>query len=311
MNKECSLQLFQMADFVREHLANVQIVRKDDLETGNTQFPDQFAVEQKVPRHPGETDADYGRRLRKLNYLSLAQEFAELKKVDIDAVPFDVRCGELSSDASPDVDPSSDGGLPTIQLDAEVYVAPSGEQTQTQTAREAWTESTSDGSAVDVNKCETVGDKQSVNKLEDQTVNHHPASEPSCCDNDADKSSCIPAVIPASAGLSQLTPGQHGSDMNPGRASPDKESECVDHGVKGCAPEVGNIVFDVYNIETTMPDMDWSILERHLELAAAEEEAKKKVRTFMQVYYLPSWQVCERRVTFYDVFMLPHSCEIE
>ena len=264
-----------MADFVREHLANVQIVRKDDLETGNTQFPDQFAVEQKVPRHPGETDADYGRRLRKLNYLSLAQEFAELKKVDVDAMPFDIPCGESSSDASPDVDPSSESELPTIQLDADVHVAPSGEHTPTQTTRVAWTEATSAGA--NVNKCET--DTNGSDKLVEESVNHRPASESSCYDNDADKSSCIP--VPVDAGQSQSTPGQHGSDMNLGSTSPHEESQCLDRGVKGCAPEGGEMQFDVYNIETTMPEMDWSKLEKHLELAAEEEAKKKKVRTCM------------------------------
>ncbi|CAH1782272.1 unnamed protein product, partial [Owenia fusiformis] len=44
-----------------------------------------------LTRAPDETEDEFTRRLRKMNYLSLAQEFAELKKTDENALPFGLR----------------------------------------------------------------------------------------------------------------------------------------------------------------------------------------------------------------------------
>ena len=38
--------------------------------------------------------------------------------------------------------------------------------------------------------------------------------------------------------------------------------------------------FDVYNIETTLPQMDWALLEQQLKKAAEEEELQKKVGAY-------------------------------
>lgn len=283
----------EMADFVKEHLANVHIVRKDDLETGNTQFPaDRFTVEQKVPRQPGETDDEYNKRLRKLNYLSLAQEFAELKKIDADALPFDRHCDRTLEDFSPtsdievDTSPSTmatpmASGLPIIQLDnmdSDRLAGPPG----LLTGRLAWTEGTSIGSGEnnDVNRrdTDTNGLVPDRDKPVQQRANHHQRSGPSCCDNIADKSSCVSG----SQSQSQSAPtGQHGSIMSediPLADEPDEESQCL-AGVGTNAPGSGVMEFDVYNIETALPEMDWAKLEKQLELAA-EEETKRKVGTF-------------------------------
>ena len=39
-----------------------------------------------------ESEESYAKRMKKINYLSLAQEFAELKKMDANALPFGLTC---------------------------------------------------------------------------------------------------------------------------------------------------------------------------------------------------------------------------
>ena len=275
----------EMADFVKEHLANVHIIRKDDLATGNTQLPaDRFTVEQKVPRFPGETDDEYNKRLRKLNYLSLAQEFAELKKVDADALPFDLHCDRTLTDFSPTSDGSS-------ELDADAVVTPGG-STGVQVVppgvpMEAWTEATPAGGGgrdSSVNRSDM--DQNDCDKPGEPSANHHQGSEAGRCDNTADKS----LSAGAADSRSQSAPAeQHAGSMSRDAPEPDDESKCVDEGrvsapVDGAgAPGGGAMEFDVYNIETTLPEMDWARLEQQLELAAAEE-SKRKVGTWSIVY---------------------------
>ena len=43
-----------------------------------------------------ESEESYAKRMKKINYLSLAQEFAELKKMDANALPFGLTCTTLA-----------------------------------------------------------------------------------------------------------------------------------------------------------------------------------------------------------------------
>lgn len=77
----------EMADPVKEHLANVQIIRCPDLDPTS---PTQFMVREKVLRGLGEGEEEFVRRLRKTNFLSLAQEFADVKRQNENALPFNL-----------------------------------------------------------------------------------------------------------------------------------------------------------------------------------------------------------------------------
>ena len=278
----------EMADFVKEHLANVHIIRKDDLATGNTQLPaDRFTIEQKVPRFPGETDDEYNKRLRKLNYLSLAQEFAELKKVDADALPFDLHCDRTLTDFSPTSDGSSE-----LDADPSSAVVTPGGATSVQVVppavpMEAWTKATpAGGGGRDSSVNRNDMDRNDFDKPLEPSANHHQGSEAGYCDNTADKS----LSAGAADSRSQSAPAeQHAGSMSRDVPEPDEESKCVDEGTVSTpgdgasAPGGGAMEFDVYNIETTLPEMDWARLEQQLELAAAEE-SKRKVGTWSIVY---------------------------
>ena len=57
-----------------------------------------------------ESEESYAKRMKKINYLSLAQEFAELKKMDANALPFGLTCASTLtgvSDGEDDADERS------------------------------------------------------------------------------------------------------------------------------------------------------------------------------------------------------------
>jgi len=74
----------ELGEPIREHLAGVQIIGRDDLDLGNTVASDCDVEDHhqegplRTGKHPlsrqdDETDEQFARRVRKTNYLSLAQ----------------------------------------------------------------------------------------------------------------------------------------------------------------------------------------------------------------------------------------------
>lgn len=99
----------EMADPVKEHLANVQILA-DPLSSTS------FIVQQKLIRGAEESEAAFLQRIRKMNFLSLAQEFADLKKQNASVLPFNLheeryKTGKESEDEADRVDELSTDSL--------------------------------------------------------------------------------------------------------------------------------------------------------------------------------------------------------
>lgn len=97
----------EMADPVKEHLANVQIMA-DPLSSAS------FIVQPRLIRGAEESEAAFLQRIRKMNFLSLAQEFADLKKQDASILPFNLhekryKNGKESEDEADKVDELSTG----------------------------------------------------------------------------------------------------------------------------------------------------------------------------------------------------------
>jgi len=87
----------EMADPVKEHLASIHLLQEAELLFGNSIFglPTQqsYAVRPwlAMQRRPDEDEVEFLQRQRKMNFLSLAQEFAAIKKVNPNALPFIAR----------------------------------------------------------------------------------------------------------------------------------------------------------------------------------------------------------------------------
>ena len=319
----------EMAEPIREHLANVQIIQKEDLDTGNTMFPDQFTVGQKISQRPDETDEEFSRRLRKINYLSLAQEFAALKKVDADALPFGLQKGahKLQDVVSPMSETSSETGSDRYMTDsAEVtpmesvkdFVPKStiepvqGSGTQNSTRKEVWKDTSSPNATSNYQKrtsatvstssqsanntSSTTVDNQKLNKALSSSPEHRGQSPKRHAgvskQNQAAQSSPQKKTQHASKRnndfnqRSSKTASGKITDMISSQSDDvDGESSVISGGKqtdtsherkKSAADEkLGD--FDVYNIETTLPQVDWETLEKQLKKAAEEEQQKAMV----------------------------------
>lgn len=198
----------------------VQIIEREELQRGNFSFlPGHNQKE--IDRLPGETDSDYCKRARKINILSLAQEFAELKKINADALPFDLHKGrEFVKESSPESDASSGIGV-------EEYLTESAMTSPADAKRDLM-----DGEG---GKTKLTA-KSRKHRVKDSGSNHRVKGGRS-------KRDSSPSV---------------GSDM-------EKSGD-----------------FDVYNMESTLPQMDWETLEQQLQLAALEEKNRSQVREIHQ-----------------------------
>ena len=332
----------EMADPIKEHLANVQIIQKEDLDTGNTMFPDQFSVGQKITQGPDESDEEFTRRLRKINYLSLAQEFAALKKVDADALPFGLQKGvhKLHNVLSPMSETSSETGSERYMTDsAEVTPMESvkefvprsssvGGSTDPQmdscTRKEAWKESpnfsptnqiyesaTDNITSQNTNNTSSQIDNQKQNKTlssldpRDQSPKRHAGlskhdietqklqgANNSTSLNDANQRTCV--TNSSDNFLDEVSSHTDDVDSESTVISAGKRPETSNERKKsGMDEKLGD--FDVYNIETTLPQVDWETLEKQLKKAAEEEQQKAVVRS--NIY-------CIRKNTFINTLFL-------
>ena len=316
----------EMADPIKEHLANVQIIQKEDLETGNTMFPDQFSVGQKITQGPDESDEEFTRRLRKINYLSLAQEFAALKKVDADALPFGLQKGahKLQDIVSPMSETSSETGSERYMTDSadvtpmetvKEFVpkfSPGGDNTHppgdSGPRKEAWNESlnptTNQKSKSATNKMTSQNKTNATsskidNQKQNKTVSSpdHRGQSPqrrtglSKHDTKAAQKSNDTDINARLKDINQKTSKSIKSDkhkdLESGSQTDDVDLESTvissaklptERKKSGMEEKLGD--FDVYNIETTLPQVDWETLEKQLKKAAEEEQQKAVVRFF-------------------------------
>lgn len=77
----------EMADPVKEHLASIHLLQEAELRFGSVLGIRPWLT---LQQRPDEDEIDFLKRQRKVNFLSLAQEFAAVKKLNPDALPFDV-----------------------------------------------------------------------------------------------------------------------------------------------------------------------------------------------------------------------------
>jgi len=85
----------EMADPVKEHLASIHILQEAELRFGSglgLSAQQSYAVRPwlSIQRRPDEDEAEFLQRQRKVNFLSLAQEFAAIKKANPHALPFNL-----------------------------------------------------------------------------------------------------------------------------------------------------------------------------------------------------------------------------
>ena len=259
----------------------MEIIQKEALEIEELQKKQKttgvssgnFVVQQKIQREVDETDEEFQKRLKKINFLSLAQEFAELKKVDADALPFD-----LHKSVHEDFSPMSDVSM-----------------SETESSDRALTDSAA-ATPMDAGK---EFPQEEVFPLQSRPTSvYYPPARPNSIrrasdsnDNIMDEVSQRMATtnldgLPPTASTGAVCNNKDQVDSNSGKFRTDLDLGGIKDAPKSPCRKMDSSVisvegdFDVYNIETTLPQMDWALLEQQLKKAAEEEELQKKVSAY-------------------------------
>ena len=271
----------ELAGPIKEHLANVQIIQREDLQSGNTMFANQFTVQQKITRGVDETEEEFTKRLRKINYLSLAQEFAELKKIDSTALPFDLHKSQRLDDVSPTSDLSS-------ETDSDKYNADSTLTTPMETQREFGEDVDKKMQEMSIG-CETPpvlppGEKVENKTAEMEALNRiriEKEGQLKSSKGEVDPSEDMtnsPNVFPSKTTHTLSRSMSEGTSTPSSGLEKGSQDSAIPESGKNKSESADDLHdFDVYNIETTLPQMDWAMLEHQLLMAAEEEKEKKKV----------------------------------
>lgn len=187
-----------------------------------------------VKKQPGESDEDYSKRLRKINLLSIAQEFAELKKINVNALPLDLHNIQGQTDeSSPSASSSASNSAISSEMNTPVETTVSFENLKNSNIL-ADTDLNSNTIHSGTNTCDKNVTDSIVNRNDLQ--NTSPKNSPRKNTQNVDDKQCD-------------------------RTSGEKEGD-----------------FDVFNIETAMPQMDWEGLEKQLQQATEEQKKRSEVR---------------------------------
>ena len=290
--ESCVSDVSEMADPVKEHLANVQIIRKEDLEAGNTMCQPDFVVQQRIVRQPDETDEEFAKRLRKINYLSLAQEFAELKKTDSEALPFDLHKANPYNVASPGSDISTDIDS-ACQSEAATPCENSKPFPATMATESVATACSTAGLATRLDSLKVSSRSEpavaSSSKLNSHSEQSHTKQDEHNSNNSNSQITSDDISDNKSIPENNTLHSKHDKNNTKLRSAPKTDrrgktqSTIVTRpsGKKSASPHRKSVPaadklddFDVYNIETALPQMDWAALEKQLKKAAEEEKAK-------------------------------------
>ncbi|VDI41779.1 Hypothetical predicted protein [Mytilus galloprovincialis] len=193
--------------------SDVHIYEKNEL-------TDSSVSTDKLERGVRETEEDFSRRVRKTNLLSIAQEFAELKKVNADALPFDLHKSQNLVEETSSSECSS--------------ATSSKNPSQMNTPSEVRSNPFQDLSATSEIKTKDLNSNSIKEMLMNERKNK---SSP----NQSPKRSAVNGQL---------------------KQTNDTDGQEDD--------------FDVYNIETAIPQMDWDTLEQQLQQASEFERRKKE-----------------------------------
>ena len=233
----------EMAFPVKEHLANLnQEQEYDTFQTNET------LNNMKICRSPEETEEQFNKRLRKINYLSLAQEFAALKQENADALPFNLHQSQDDLDVSPMSEASSD-------VDSENSMTDSSATTPVE-SKDFLAEPPL---AQHVESLLASSEPMSIPKVAWEVA---PSSDPSDTSSTPKNTDCLDG--------GPATPKSSMEESNPLLAAPLAEGSLSRSPLGDKSGD-----FDVYNMESTLPHVDWDLLEEHLQRAAEEENRKR------------------------------------
>ena len=223
--------------------------------------------EDSLEKKENETEEEFGRRVRKVNLLSLAQEFAELKKLDAQACPIDharnskrsgslVRAGS-DSPRGVSLDRSAGYSRRTQSRSPGRFAGHPGRRGGNLSVVGTRAVSKSPGRPGDMNE-----------KTSDLPRNHEKFLEGS---SSSASTSQDPSDLPVNEARRRGSSADLPANMRPGR-QPQKLGNGSGSGAAGSSCEGGDKDeerdgdFDVYNIESAVPDdMSWDMVEKQIQ----------------------------------------------
>ena len=230
-----------------------------------------------IQRFPGEFDEDYNRRLKKHNFLKLAHKFVELKKVDASILPFDLHKYSDYTDidgASVEKATEKNHNRPTLDEDPHMMaeiLSQSGESFSSVVNKVEFDENENSKAPCDISEIH-------LDHIDSGKSNNERTEEIET--KNSDDSNETDALIKTSTmvsgggeiGMVALAGNQdrlRDDATNSGKSQKsDKDSSAFDEDL--CP-------FDVYNIETALPDINWETLEESLKKASEEEKLRQEV----------------------------------
>ncbi|KAI8772358.1 schwannomin-interacting protein 1 [Biomphalaria glabrata] len=259
---------------------DVNFVDKDFLRTDDVfavpALSSAFWEQEELEKRDGETEEDFERRVRKVNLLSLAQEFAELKKVDSQACAINFHKNQSVRNLARGVSPLNSRGQslervgrratsksPLRCIGRRLSKELPGEASMNKTCAESTHNTSLDlhanlqGKPL-ANMVVPKADDLPVNEARRRDSNSDlPANmRPDRCANSPN--------LGRSAKMSASNRSRDGSGSRVGVAKNQQTQQSSD-----CEGD-----FEVYNIETTLPQMNWELLEKQLQAAAEEEKQR-------------------------------------
>lgn len=212
-----------------------------------------------IQRIPCESDEDYERRLKKHNFLQDAHRFVELKKVDANILPFDLhKFSHLGNKNNSNI----------VGRTEESDRFP-GSESSCQNMSEILSQSKeSFASAVNEGSCDNSDNIKALCDTGDELTGIKGNIRTRECDTKSDFRD-----------NSQLS-GDGGSSADQMIDSGIQIEADIDNsnGSKGSKTDEEEIgPFEVYNIETALPNINWETLEESLRKASEEEKLRQEV----------------------------------
>ena len=238
-----------------------------------------------IHRFPGEFDEDYNRRLKKHNFLKLAHKFVELKKVDASILPFDLhKYSDYTDVASVEKATEKNHNQPSLDEDPHMMaeiLSQSGESFSSVVNKEDCDENENSKAPCDINEIHLdhidSGKSNNERTKDIETKNSDDEIEAKNSDDDNNENDALiktPTTVSGGSeivmvALAENQDGLRDDATNSGKSQKsDKDSSALDEDL--CP-------FDVYNIETALPDINWETLEESLKKASEEEKLRQEV----------------------------------
>ncbi|KAL8574365.1 hypothetical protein ACOMHN_053578 [Nucella lapillus] len=233
----------ELGGSLRELEKDIEVVDKEELQNYDSPLPDSIlhsplVSDNAYQRQVGEPEEDYNRRVRKLNLLSLAQEFAQLKRLNADACPIDFHLSQSGHSIS--------GSLASLDK--------------------------RDDSLSEAD--------QSLDMTDSGTEQLDRGRPPrGACPNPA---AVVIRDISARRSLRNRREGSVKRNSHGGTPTKELRSSPGGGGVGEQRPlsqpvEVVGGDFEVFTMDSSMPTMNWELLERQLQLAAEEERNRQEL----------------------------------